>query len=96
MLQVGSPSDPSFNLVTTVLTGLPSYSSDTYYDDYDEEEYDDDGEDGLDHEQENLEEMYRMAKILMSSTHTFVGTAESLSKWSAPQSILHFCLGSTR
>ena len=63
MLQVGSPSDPSFNPLTAVLTGLPSYSSDTYYDDYDEEEYDDDGEDGLDHEQENLEEMGLLAKM---------------------------------
>ena len=44
-------------------TGLPSYNSDTYYDDYNEEEYDDDGDYGLDLDQENLEEMGRMAKM---------------------------------
>ena len=64
MLQVGtllpgrSQSSPF-----CLTTGQTSYSSDSYYDDYNEEEYDDEGEDGHDLEQENWEEMGRMAKM---------------------------------
>merc|ERR1712072_27832 len=50
-------------LLLSSAAGQPSYSSDSYYDDYNEEEYDNDGEDGLDLDQENLEEMGRMAKM---------------------------------
>ena len=56
-------SNNSQSLTSLLPPGQPSYSSDTYYDDYNDEEYDNDGEDGLDLDQENLEEMGRMAKM---------------------------------